>query len=340
MNWLLVITAIAMAGILTACVEDDDKPWNDGPNNPDDKEDPISVEPGTLTFPYQGGTLPVYVFNGSGAQVTTDASWIQASRVSDTKYNITASSSSGSVERQGHVKFSKKGISVTMTIYQEKKDNSGGGGGGGGGGEDDGKTKVPAAPIGLTASPDGPSTAPYATIKWAASTGATKYIVYRATSANGSYNQLSTTTYTTYMDQNVKYGSKYYYKVKASNSAGTSGFSSYVECVFTDKRTPGYVTFTSRNVSGTTMTLRWTLPTGSSWGKPTKILLQVRHPDTGKAVTLQTLSPTATSVSFTYTPWVDKEGYIQVGIILENDNGSDGARPQTYNTKEKKWYYT
>ncbi|MBA4686391.1 MAG: family 10 glycosylhydrolase [Candidatus Galacturonibacter soehngenii] len=51
------------------------------------------------------------------------------------------------------------------------------------------------------------------TLSWKASTGATKYTIYRATSKNGTYKKIKTTTSTTYRLKNVKCGKIYFYKI-------------------------------------------------------------------------------------------------------------------------------
>ena len=57
-------------------------------------------------------------------------------------------------------------------------------------------------------------------IKWNAVTGADKYEVYRATSRNGTYTLLGTTTATNYTDNKAGSGYTYYYKVKALAANG------------------------------------------------------------------------------------------------------------------------
>ena len=57
-------------------------------------------------------------------------------------------------------------------------------------------------------------------IKWNAVTGADKYEVYRATSKNGTYTLLGTTTGTNYTDNKAGSGYTYYYKVKALAANG------------------------------------------------------------------------------------------------------------------------
>ena len=64
-------------------------------------------------------------------------------------------------------------------------------------------------------------------VTWTASTGTTAYTVYRATSRRGTKTTLGTISNTTYEDTTASIGKTYYYWVKASNSYGSSGFSTY-----------------------------------------------------------------------------------------------------------------
>ena len=54
-----------------------------------------------------------------------------------------------------------------------------------------------------------------ATVNWSKVTGATGYIVYYKTSANGSWQKLKTTTGTTYTKTGLTSGKTYYFTVKA-----------------------------------------------------------------------------------------------------------------------------
>jgi Zn-dependent protease with chaperone function/fibronectin type 3 domain-containing protein len=84
------------------------------------------------------------------------------------------------------------------------------------------QTKVPSPPSSVAAS-DG-SYADMVRVTWTASTGATSYKIYRATSQGANYTyigQISTNFYEDYVnDDNV-----YWYKVRAINSYGGSGYS-------------------------------------------------------------------------------------------------------------------
>jgi len=77
---------------------------------------------------------------------------------------------------------------------------------------------VPTAPTGLTAT----AGSGQVVLNWNASSGATSYNVKRSTTS-GSETQLATATTTSYTDNAVTNGTKYYYVVSAVNSSGESG---------------------------------------------------------------------------------------------------------------------
>lgn len=82
-----------------------------------------------------------------------------------------------------------------------------------------GAVTVPTAPTGLFASPGNASVA----LTWNATAGATSYQVYRGTTPGGeSATALATTTTPAYNDTGLTNGTHYYYKVTATNTAGTS----------------------------------------------------------------------------------------------------------------------
>lgn len=86
-----------------------------------------------------------------------------------------------------------------------------------------GLVTTPAAPAGLIAA--AAPTANFAvTTRWLPSFGATSYDLLRSTSAGSGYAVLaSNLTGTSYVDTSVIVGVNYYYRVRAKNSAGTSG---------------------------------------------------------------------------------------------------------------------
>lgn len=87
-------------------------------------------------------------------------------------------------------------------------------------------SSAPKSPV-ITASSVSSSGKPK--ISWNKVTGAAKYEVYRATSKNGTYSRISTTTSTSLTNTSAVAGKLYYYKVKSVNSNGSkSGFSNVV----------------------------------------------------------------------------------------------------------------
>ena len=83
---------------------------------------------------------------------------------------------------------------------------------------------IPSAPTGLSASAGNARVA----LSWNAVTGATSYLVNRATSATGTYSTVATTAAASYTDTQVVNGNTYYYTVRARNTAGTSAASAVV----------------------------------------------------------------------------------------------------------------
>ncbi|MCL1920588.1 MAG: right-handed parallel beta-helix repeat-containing protein, partial [Kiritimatiellaeota bacterium] len=82
---------------------------------------------------------------------------------------------------------------------------------------------IPPAPTGVSAST---TYTDRITVAWSSATGATSYKVYRNTANNSaSATQIGTPTTSPYNDTTAVAGTTYYYWVKASNSAGDSGFS-------------------------------------------------------------------------------------------------------------------
>lgn len=211
--------------------------------------------------------------------------------------------------------------------------SSGGGGGGGG-------TTVPEAPTGINAVNVGNAMLPDIKISWNSVSNATSYKVYRSTSASGSYSQIGSETTNTFLyDSNPRQGNNYY-KVKAFNSAGGSSYSSYAVYNYDpgSQLSPCPVHYTGHTATSTTITLRWSNPTTSGCGTPTKAKLRVRHPDIGDYIDLETLSGSATSVSFAYRLYVHSDGYVYCGIITENSAGSSGGLPMVYNVNTGTWY--
>lgn len=265
-------------------------------------------------------------------------------------YKIGSSSTLYSAGTATNTSFSHTGLSASMTYYyyitavnsagesgyssgaSATTQSSGGGGGGGG------TTNPPNAPTGVAASNTGSALLPAIQITWSSVTGATSYKVYRSSSSSSGFALLGTATYTTYIDSNPLKGYNYY-KVSAVNSAGESALSSAVPYNNDQANAvaPCPVTYGSCTVSGTTITMRWTVSTAFGCGTPTKAYLRVKSPNSSVYSDVQTLSATTTSASFNYSPYVTPDGLVYVGIILENGAGTSGGVPKIYNTITKTW---
>jgi fibronectin type 3 domain-containing protein len=103
-------------------------------------------------------------------------------------------------------------LSLTATVLWVAGCSSGYGGGGGGGGGN-----PPSAPTGLAATPGNAQV----NLAWTAVSGATGYYVKRSTTT-GTETQIATVSTTSYSDNAVTNGTKYFYVVSAYNSYGSS----------------------------------------------------------------------------------------------------------------------
>jgi uncharacterized lipoprotein YddW (UPF0748 family) len=97
------------------------------------------------------------------------------------------------------------------------------------------------------------------TITWKASKGATKYVIYRATSLDGTYKKIKTTTSTTYKKTNLLCGVTYYYKVIPYKDS-VSGTKRIIKV----NTKPDKVTKLTATVSDTTINLTWKKGTGAT----------------------------------------------------------------------------
>ncbi|MGN1117902.1 MAG: phosphodiester glycosidase family protein [Acutalibacteraceae bacterium] len=95
--------------------------------------------------------------------------------------------------------------------------------------------------------------------------GATGYAIYRSTSKDGKYSRIGTASKASYTDATVKTGTKYYYKVRAFKTEGTSTkYSAYTSVV---SAKPALSAVTGLKVSSTAynkVTLKWTAVSGAT----------------------------------------------------------------------------
>src|SRR5713101_7427453 len=130
----------------------------------------------------------------------------------------------------------------------------GGNGSGGGGGS------APAVPTGLAAT----TANAQVNLTWNASSGATGYYVKRSTTS-GAETQIATVSTTSYSDNNVTNGTKYYYVVSAYNSYGQSANSAEVNATPTAPATPPVApTGLTATAGNAQVTLAWSASGGAT----------------------------------------------------------------------------
>lgn len=202
-----------------------------------------------------------------------------------------------------------------------------------------GTEQKPVAPTGITVSNEGNNYIPDVRIRWNSVSNATKYYIYKSSSANGSYYKIGENSVTSFSDSNAPTnGGSAYYKVKAVNSAGESEFSNYAKytSVSNDEAFAPAYRYGSCSVSGNTMTLRWTNSSGYGYGKATDVILRVWNPYSEEWQDTK-VSATATYASFNYSTKIDNDGYVKAGIVVSNSKGSYTAGAKVYDTKSKRW---
>ncbi len=254
-----------------------------------------------------------------------------AGTVSTTSYTHTGLQASTSYYY--YIKATNSKGESDYSFYTSATTSSGSNNGGGG------TTTKPSSPTNVSATNIGSALLPTIQISWSSVSNATSYKVYRSNSTSGSYFQIGSATSSTSLGDYSPLTGYNYYKVKAVNSAGESDYSSYTSYNHDPSSSvaPCPVTYGSCTVSGTTITMRWTVPKTTGCGTPTKAYLRVKNPISGVYADIETLSATATSTSFNYGPWTDSQGQVWVGIITENAKGTSGGVAKVYDTKSKKW---
>lgn len=358
LNFLTKLLFAAVLVTICACSKDDDE-WDDDwwDNNEPTSGTYSLATPTGVTARADGSTVYLSWYAVNNATIYN----IYHSTSENGYYSLRGYAESNSKiitqESSGYHYYKIRAVNASNNMYSDysqvvyvyisdsntgENGNTGGNSNGGnntGGGNT--TQQKPSAPTGVRVSNEGPVAYPNVIVRWNSVSNATKYYVYKSSSAYGSYSKIGESAYNAYSISNPPTnGASAYYKIKAVNSAGESEFSDYAYYkseINGEAYSPAPVQYGNCTVSGTTMTLRWTVPTGAGIGVPTSAMLRVRNPNSGEYATLQTLSGTATSASFTYTPWVDKDGYVYAGIITENSKGTSGGTPKIYDTKNKRW---
>jgi len=160
-----------------------------------------------------------------------DISWSSVS--SATEYKLFRSTSSSGTYTQiywgSSRSYTDSGThlsSSTRYYYKVKAGNSSGWSSYSSYGYDTTWAPIPSTPSSPSVSATGATSLD---ISWSSVTDATEYKLYRATSSSGSYTQIYWGSSRSYTDSGTHLSSstRYYYKVKAGNSSGWSGYSSY-----------------------------------------------------------------------------------------------------------------
>ena len=207
--------------------------------------------------------------------------------------------------------------------------NSGGGsdsGSGGGSDSGSGGTTIskPSAPYYVSAVNEGNLLLPEVRITWSSVSNAKMYNIYRSNSSSSGYYLIGTSYYTYYSDWSPMNG-KNYYKVTAVNDAGESSYSSYALFNY-DKSSslaPGTPTVTTSGTSS--VSLSWSCPTGSNYGKATSYEVYKRNPENAEYELLQTTTSTR------YTDSNTHPGYNRYAVVAVNSAGKSG---EGYGTSE------
>lgn len=238
-------------------------------------------------------------------------------------YAVTALNSSGAYGELA---------TTAITFKGDGGSNNGGNNGGN-------NNSTVSAPTGVTASNEGSAMVPNIVIRWNEVSGAASYKIYRSSSANGSYSLIGTREYgmTVYGDQNPLNGTNYY-KVSAISSSGKeSEKSAYASATYEKDAVSPCPPSLTGTATSTQITMRWSYSTSNGCGKPTKVTVKVYNPMGGQWAEMETLSASTTSYSFAFGMWADSDGFVKMGILVENDYGT-AAKQIIYNYKTKKWY--
>jgi hypothetical protein len=122
-----------------------------------------------------------------------------------------------------------------------------------------GNGSVPAVPTGLAAT----AANAQVNLTWAASSGATGYYLKRSTTS-GSETQIAALSATTYADNAVTNGTKYFYVVSAYDSYGQSANSSEASATPVAPPPPAAPTGLQATAGNTQVSLNWTASTGAT----------------------------------------------------------------------------
>ena len=305
----------------------------------------FAPNPPTLHLPAEGGTRTISFASNADWSISAAPEWV---RVSTTQgrgngtvtVTVDANTSSTPRSRSIHISFSNTmgGGTSFVDVAQEAAPPP--------------PPTVLDAPTGVTARQSGSDII----ISWNSVAGAREYQVYRSNSASGTFTILGNSSSTSFTHRNPGLRINYYRVSAIGYGIGTrSPQSSTVRIELPPGggggtppppppppppptvHRPCPVTWGNNTVSGNTMTLRWTSPTAAGCGVPTTILFRAGHPNSTEWSTIQTLPGTATTVTFNFSSFIDRDGFVRVGIVTENSAGSDGGRLAIWDNVSRRW---
>lgn len=101
-------------------------------------------------------------------------------------------------------------------------------------------------------------------VTWSAGSSVSGYIVYRSTSAKGTYSKIGTTLTNSYTDKGLTKGKTYYYKVRAYVTSGSNSYQSNMSSYASSAATsPAPSTIKGTKTASGTATIQWTKAVGA-----------------------------------------------------------------------------
>jgi len=178
---------------------------------------------------------------------------------------------------------------------------------------------IPVAPTSLSASAGNAQVS----LSWPASSGATGYRVKRATTSGGPYTQVAAPTSTSHIDTSLTNGTRYYYVVTATNSAGESGNSPQASAAPAAGTTvPAAPTGLSASPSSGRVTLSWTASSGAT-------SYRVKRSTTSSGPYTQIASPTSTSHADTAVSNGTTYYYVVTAVNAAGESGNSAPASAT-----------
>ena len=196
-------------------------------------------------------------------------------------------------------------LPIVLSVFSCSQPGSPAPGSGGGG-------AAPATPTGLSLVSASSSSL---TLGWSTVSGATSYQLYRDTSASGSFaTRVCNNTYAGFTDTGLASATTYYYKVRASNSAGSSPLSAPVSA--TTPKTLSFAAYQTFTVGYSPYSLTTADINGD--GKPD--LIAANYASSTVSVLLNTTPTGATSASFS-TQQTFAVGTEPISVAVADING-------------------